>query len=201
MPVGLIADLNRTAANVTGSAVSLSERDWSMNLAGNHRAEFRITDLVIGDFDAHSFLLQIARRFLEKAPNRFINVNREIDPSNGAIKIIVQDVWINDMVAGDFNPIHHHPHCDLSCVGFLSVPDGYDQELSSLPAHKSVAGYLQFVDGRPSLGAEAIWQVKPRVGDFYMFPSWLMHCVYPFRSAGVRRSFSANLSVALESKG
>ena len=43
-------------------------------------------------------------------------------------------------------------------------------------------------------------KVKPKVGDFYMFPSWLDHQVYPFRSKykkpdvkGERRSFSLNI--------
>ena len=43
-------------------------------------------------------------------------------------------------------------------------------------------------------------KVKPKVGDFYMFPSWLDHQVYPFRSKykkpdikGERRSFSMNI--------
>jgi len=43
-------------------------------------------------------------------------------------------------------------------------------------------------------------KVKPKVGDFYMFPNWLDHQVYPFRSKykkpdvkGERRSFSLNI--------
>ena len=98
------------------------------------------------------------------------------------------------MTAGDFNPLHHHPQCDLSCVGFLELPESYDQELATIIKHKRVAGYLQFVDGRPSFGSVSLWQVKPEVGDFYIFPSWLLHCVYPFRGMGIRRSFSANIS-------
>ena len=36
--------------------------------------------------------------------------------------------------------------------------------------------------------------VKPRVGDFYVFPAELFHCVYPFKTKGERRSFSVNFS-------
>ncbi len=43
-------------------------------------------------------------------------------------------------------------------------------------------------------------KVKPQIGDFYMFPNWLDHSVYPFKSKyinyepqGERRSFSLNI--------
>ena len=40
--------------------------------------------------------------------------------------------------------------------------------------------------------------VKPVVGDFYLFPSWLAHQVYPFRSKGERRSMAFNVHFKLD---
>ena len=37
------------------------------------------------------------------------------------------------------------------------------------------------------------WLVKPQIGDLYLFPSWLSHQVYPFRSEGERRSMAFNI--------
>ena len=37
--------------------------------------------------------------------------------------------------------------------------------------------------------------IRPRIGDFYIFPSYMFHSVYPFKTPGERRSFSMNLSV------
>jgi hypothetical protein len=34
--------------------------------------------------------------------------------------------------------------------------------------------------------------IKPEVGKFVMFPSWLQHTVYSFRGEGVRRSMAFN---------
>ena len=35
--------------------------------------------------------------------------------------------------------------------------------------------------------------IKPKVGDFYFFPNYLMHCVYPFKNkSSERRSISFN---------
>ena len=36
------------------------------------------------------------------------------------------------------------------------------------------------------------YPIKPAVGKFVMFPSWLQHMVYPFRGEGLRRSMSFN---------
>jgi hypothetical protein len=43
--------------------------------------------------------------------------------------------------------------------------------------------------------------VKPQVGDFYIFPSDLFHCVYPFKTVGERRSFSVNFNFLEMVKG
>ena len=37
--------------------------------------------------------------------------------------------------------------------------------------------------------------VKPEVGDFYLFPHYLMHAVYPFYSDDERRSISFNAKI------
>ena len=39
------------------------------------------------------------------------------------------------------------------------------------------------------------YSVCPKVGDMYIFPSFLTHAVYPFYGEGERRSFSANMSL------
>jgi hypothetical protein len=197
LPQELVLSFNRMAERVTRSDSAMKAHDWSGQLSGNHRGEFRITDLLLSNFEAQKFLLEISRSFVERAPNRFMNVKRAESVRDKVVRNVIQEAWINEMVAGDFNPVHHHPHCDISCVGFLEIPVGYDDELATLSPHKRVAGFLQFIDGRPAFGNDPIWQVKPRVGEFYMFPSWLLHCVYPFRSPGVRRSFSANLMLAV----
>ena len=41
----------------------------------------------------------------------------------------------------------------------------------------------------------------PKVGDFYIFPYDVEHCVYPFKGEGNRRSMSINFDVNLVKKG
>nr|WP_240903345.1 putative 2OG-Fe(II) oxygenase [Caulobacter sp. 602-2] len=100
------------------------------------------------------------------------------------------------MVAGDYNPAHFHQGCLYSSVGFLRVPPGYEAEFAADKARQNTAGCLQFIDSRSAVGAKNLFTVKPVVGDFYLWPSWMLHCVYPFRSPGVRRSMAINLALA-----
>ena len=44
--------------------------------------------------------------------------------------------------------------------------------------------------------SESILSIKPEIGDFYFFPNYLMHTVYPFNgSKEERRSISFNADI------
>ena len=43
--------------------------------------------------------------------------------------------------------------------------------------------------------SDSIYNHQPKVGDVILFPHYLMHTAYPFKSSGERRSFSFNLEV------
>ena len=38
-----------------------------------------------------------------------------------------------------------------------------------------------------------VWSPKPEVGDMYLWPSRLLHGVYPFKGKGERRSVAFNV--------
>ena len=60
--------------------------------------------------------------------------------------------------------------------------------------HHPANGHIQFASGTPSGYTCTNFIIKPQVGDFYVFPSQLFHCVYPFYTKGERRSFSMNMN-------
>jgi len=104
--------------------------------------------------------------------------------------------WYVDMVAGEYNPTHHHVTKDssqFSTIGFLQVPvsccnDGEDY----------LDGTLNFFYGEHRPNCCSQLTVSPVVGDFYVFDNHLTHCVYPFKGDGNRISFSMNLGVEAE---
>lgn len=54
-------------------------------------------------------------------------------------------------------------------------------------------GNLVFMHGSANLFSPSTYEIKPEVGDFYMFPNYLLHAVYPFTDSDEeRRSVSFN---------
>ena len=44
--------------------------------------------------------------------------------------------------------------------------------------------------------SDSVFDIEPKVGDFYFFPNYLMHSVYPFyESNEERRSISFNAKI------
>ena len=54
-------------------------------------------------------------------------------------------------------------------------------------------GNLQLVHGSKNFLSPITLNIEPKVGDFYLFPNYLMHSVYPFKNKNAeRRSISFN---------
>ena len=87
--------------------------------------------------------------------------------------------WVVRQFKNDYNPVHWHTG-DISGVGYLKVPSHLGN--TSQPDKKTNEnGKLQLIFGSPNLFSKSTFIVKPELGDFYLFPNYLMHTVYPFR--------------------
>ena len=102
--------------------------------------------------------------------------------------------WIVRQFKNDYNPVHWHSG-DISGVGYLKVPSHLGN--NSQPNKKTNEnGKLQLIFGSPNLFSKSTFIVKPELGDFYLFPNYLMHTVYPFTGTDEeRRSVSFNAQV------
>ena len=57
-------------------------------------------------------------------------------------------------------------------------------------------GNLQLIHGSRMFMSPSTYNIIPEVGDFYIFPNYLMHTVFPFKnSKEERRSISFNAAV------
>ena len=61
--------------------------------------------------------------------------------------------------------------------------------------HTQTDGSIDFINGNKMLLNECIFNHQPKVGDMILFPHYLMHTAYPFKTKGERRSFSFNLEI------
>ncbi|USQ97946.1 putative 2OG-Fe(II) oxygenase [Caulobacter sp. RL271] len=199
MPPAVVEALNARADAIVARQDEVAARDWSSHLAGAVSTEIRFTD-VIGEMpDLTDFLYDVARTYSYRCENalmHFSDYQRTEELADKTLRIEIKEGWVNDMVAGDYNPAHFHQGCLYSSVGFLRIPEGYEREFRADKARQNTAGCLQFIDSRSAVGVKNLFTVKPVVGDFYLWPSWMLHCVYPFKSPGVRRSIAVNLALA-----
>jgi hypothetical protein len=131
-------------------------------------------------------------RFIEILISRYLRLIDE-DPAS---RIRIDVFWIVSQYAGTPSPVHFHS-CDMSGVLYLKVPELQDEdaELQKTYISGRRAGYINFLIGGKQRFAKSLISFRPRVGDFYIFPGWLLHGAEPFRGNGERRSLAFNAYV------
>ena len=112
------------------------------------------------------------------------------------VELQADDLWVNYMQSGDFNPMHTHGG-DYSFVLFLDVPKQLKKEQENYKGTSAKPGSLMFEftqQAKPRYATTGT-AVLPQTGDFYMFPALLQHWVCPFKSKVTRISVSGNLRI------
>ena len=117
------------------------------------------------------------------------------------VELQADDLWVNFMKPGDFNPLHTHGG-DYSFVLFLDVPKQLDEEIKNFKGTSAPPGCLLMeygVHARPRWATTGTI-VTPKEGDMYIFPALLQHWVCPFKSKVTRISVSGNLRIVNRDK-
>ncbi len=106
--------------------------------------------------------------------------------------IDIEPIWVNFQRADDWQPVHNHAG-EFSFVVYIDIPPGmYDEP--------EIAGSIVFTYGEQLPYARCQYgPIKPQAGDIYIFPAWLKHYVYPYKSTGQRVSVSGNIITRLNS--
>ena len=102
--------------------------------------------------------------------------------------------WVNYMKAGDFNPPHIHPNCRFSSVLFTQFPKEILNERETFEGSSVGPGALEFMYGENQRQDNInSYPVVPKERDMFIFPSFVTHFVYPFKSKNIKRvSIAAN---------
>jgi hypothetical protein len=204
IPPYVVDNLNKHCDETLADPQKLKYYDYSGQLAGNVKKEFKLSRKFIQkEENFASILSKLAERmlaidlrgskdqfsfaYLRNAPPGTTNIDRKYITG---CQIIT--AWCVSQWAGDFNPLHIHSG-DLSGVLYLKVPEGLAEEYKNEDHHPAV-GDIQFIAGTPQAFNRNNMQVSPKVGDLYVFPAWLHHTAYPFRTKDQeRRSISFNI--------
>tara|TARA_Y100000310_G_scaffold279610_1_gene298834 strand:- start:287 stop:997 length:711 start_codon:yes stop_codon:yes gene_type:complete len=204
VPQYVIDNYNKYCDETMADKEKLKKQDHSQNLAGNVRSEFYIDKkfiekeenlLNIVNLMAQRMLISDKRGALDE-----VSVSYLKNAPATTMKILPDSItgcdlvslWCVSQWAGDFNPLHVHSG-DLSGVLYLKMPEGLKEEYEKEDHHAAV-GDIQFIAGTPQAFNRNNLKLRPVVGDFFVFPAWLHHTVYPFRTKNEeRRSLAFNL--------
>ena len=110
----------------------------------------------------------------------------------------VNSAWIVSQYENEYNPLHNHTGCDISAVIYLKVPDVKGRRnLESKKGKVDNDGDITFIHSSLSnrnfdVFEKGVMNMTPMPGLLVMFPSYLMHTVYPFIGEGERRCLPFN---------
>jgi len=103
-------------------------------------------------------------------------------------KMDINSIWVNEMKAGDYNPVHVHRgklFTGLSSVMILKLPKDMGPEIAR--PDQPMNGQLQFLGSASGQFVHADYSPKVKIGDFYIFPYDMRHVVYPFTNKKEKR--------------
>jgi uncharacterized protein (TIGR02466 family) len=115
-------------------------------------------------------------------------ITRSVDPRSLRLKMFA---WMNANPPGGFNAPHTHPGAQWSGVYYVSQPE----------VETGSSGMIEFLDPRSDLPNWRILdakpfrpkrRIRPNAGEIVIFPSYLVHWVYPNESEEERVTIAFN---------
>ena len=154
-------------------------------------------EALVGDV-TQEFLLEIefvkTSGWLEFLGN-CCKIYTELNEGKKISKFNLLKTWVVRQFQNEYNPTHWHGG-HISGAGFLKVPKSLGESTQQKKSKKYRGGNLQLIHGARMFTCPSTFNITPEVGDFYLFPNYLMHTVFPFKGTDEeRRSISFNASI------
>lgn len=163
------------------------------DLAGNIAGQYELSD-------CHEYLQQLVEPYAQKLwsgthpllwfSSYGVTMNKPL--------LMQKTAWVNFQRPGEFNPVHNHEGL-ISFVIWLNIPytqESEQQATADIPAERNMAGKFQFIYSN-ALGNQVTWNMnvdRSFENKILLFPSKLLHAVYPFHSStDYRISIAGNL--------
>ena len=180
IPDSIVNDLNSYVDRIISDTEKSKKLDHGSRLVGDVTQEFKIEPDFAKKCGWANFLGTCVQGWVKTEMNKKIT------------KFEIIQTWIVRQFKHEFNPIHWHGG-HISGAGFLKVPEYLGEHAAGKGGKIFQGGNLNFIDGSHRFMSNSVLKIIPKVGDFYFFPHYLMHTVYPFKGTGEeRRSISFN---------
>ncbi len=183
IPVSIVNKLNNHIDDVIKSKSKSNRLDYGGNLVGDVSQEFRLEKKIMKVTGWENFIKSSVKRWLE------IETNKKLK------KLNIINSWVVRQFKNEYNPTHWHGG-HIAGAGFLKVPKDLGKHVQKKRNKEYRGGNLQLIHGSRMFLNHSTLNIKPVVGDFYFFPNYLMHSVFPFKkSIEERRSISFNAKI------
>ena len=183
IPQNIVQDLNDYVDKIILDNKKQKELDYGNQLIGDVAQEFKLEKEIMEKSGWIDFLGQSASKWIELQTEKKIT------------KFELIESWIVRQFKNEYNPVHWHSG-HLSGAGFLKIPSSFGNFLQKKDSMEYPGGALELIHGSKAFLSNAKYRITPKVGDFYFFPNYLMHSVYPFSNSNEERrsvSFNANI--------
>ena len=104
----------------------------------------------------------------------------------------VQGAWTVTGQEGSYHTVHDHGTGKISTVTYLDVPDNQEYPQGDIFFVLHGNSYNEI-----SMPMHRVFTVKPQPGMIIMFPSWIVHGVYP-QGKGLRRTLNVDFTGYLD---
>ena len=179
IPENLLSILNNYIDETIMDEKKIKKLDHGFKLAGNVQQEFQLEEEFVKSSGLLNFLFTAVQKWIELVEKKKIN------------NFNLLSSWIVRQFENEYNPIHTHGG-HISGVGYLKLPTNFGETFQDNKKN-NFNGKLSLVHGSQMFSCKSTFTITPKVGDFYFFPNYLMHIVYPFyRKDEERRSISFN---------
>ena len=177
LPQFLVKKINNEVDKILSKKKLVKKLDYSKKLVGQVKQEFQLPKVFV-------------KKNLEKIITKEVKNYIKKTTGKNTSKVNIKNFWVVRQFNNEYNPIHFHDG-HISGVGYLKIPPFR----SSSKKLVKTDGSIDFISGNKMLLSESIHNHQPKTGDVILFPHYLMHTAYPFKSKGERRSFSFNLEI------
>ena len=183
IPQSIIDNLNNYIDKIILDKKKSKELDIGERLVGDVTQEFELEQKIMQESGWGQFLSNCVSKWIE------------LETKNKITKFQILKSWVVRQYENEYNPTHWHSG-HISGAGFLKVPSTLGKNKQDKKQISYKGGALQLMHGSRMFLSHSTYNIVPKVGDFYFFPNYLMHHVYPFKNTKEeRRSISFNAKI------
>ena len=183
IPKPIIDNLNNYIDKIILDKKKSKELDIGERLVGDVTQEFELEQKIMQESGWGQFLSNCVSKWIE------------LETKNKITKFQILKSWVVRQYENEYNPTHWHSG-HISGAGFLKVPSNLGKNKQDKKQISYKGGALQLMHGSRMFLSHSTYNIVPKVGDFYFFPNYLMHHVYPFKNTKEeRRSISFNAKI------